>query len=163
MDRLTSIMVRASLVWLFSGAVLGGLMLVDRAVPGNWQVGAAPTHRHILFVGWFVQFVIGVAYWLFPRRRQPSRPLGYREGLAITAVVLLNFGLVLRVIAEPMERAGHASDWTLTILATSAVSQAAAIATFVVELWPRVGPRVPRVPPRPSVAGETAKEDTPTG
>lgn len=150
MDRLTSVMVRASLVWLLSGVTLGGLMLADRAVPGNWRAWAAPTHGHILFVGWFVQFVIGVAYWLFPRRRGPGRPLGYREGLAFVAVILLNLGLVLRVIAEPVERAGHDGDWTLSVLIASSSLQVLAIATFVTELWPRVGPRVPRAP----VSGE---------
>lgn len=143
-------MVRASLIWLLIGVVLGGLMLVDRAVPGNWRAWAAPTHGHILFVGWFVQFVIGVAYWLFPRRRQPDRPLGYRENVAFVAVALLNTGLVLRVVAEPVERSGSASDWTLSVLIASASLQVLAIATFVGELWPRVGPRVPRVPSRPS-------------
>lgn len=156
MDRLTSVMVRTSLVWLLSGSVLGGLMLVDRAVPGNWRAWAAPTHGHILFVGWFVQFVIGVAYWLFPRRRGTGRPLGYREGLAFVAVVLLNLGLVLRVIAEPVERAGHGGDWTLSLLIASASLQVFAVAIFVSELWPRVGPRAPRVSTRGSATGADA-------
>lgn len=153
-------MVRLSLGWLLAGVALGGLMLVDRAVPGNWRVWAAPVHGHILFVGWFVQFVIGVAYWLFPRRRQPSRHLGYREGLAMTAVVLLNLGLVLRVVAEPMERAGHAGDWTLATLVSSAILQVVAVGVFVFELWPRVGPRVPKIPPRPSIASESPRAPT---
>jgi hypothetical protein len=148
MDRLTTVMVRAALLWLLLGIILGGAMLTDRLLPGDWVVWFAPTLGHILFVGWFLQFAIGIAYWLLPRKRSnPARPLGYRENLAFAAVVGLNLGLALRVIAEPLEHAGHASDITLTLLTISAILQIASIATFVVELWPRVAPRRPRPAP----------------
>jgi len=77
MDRLSSLAIRLSLVWLLLGVAVGGLMLTDRAAPGTWRLWAAPTHGHVLFVGWFLQFAIGVAYWLLPRRRSATRPLGY--------------------------------------------------------------------------------------
>ncbi len=64
-DRLTSATARTSFGWLLAGVV-----------PGAWRVWAAPTHAHVRFVGWFVQFVVGVACWLLPRRRPPARPLG---------------------------------------------------------------------------------------
>lgn len=144
MDRLSSIAIRFSLVWLLLGVAVGGLMLTDRAVPGDWRLWAAPTHGHVLFVGWFLQFVIGVAYWLLPRRRNATRPLGYHERPGLGAVAALNLGLLLRVIAEPAERAGHATNWTLAILAGSAVLQVLAATTFVVQLWPRLGVRLVR-------------------
>lgn len=153
MDRLTTVMVRAALLWLLLGIVLGGAMLTDRLLPGDWVAWFAPTHGHILFVGWFLQFAIGIAYWLLPRKRSnPARPLGYRENVAFAATAALNLGLLLRVIAEPLEHAGHANDVTLTMLTISAILQIAAIATFVVELWPRLAPRRPRPAPNPSGA-----------
>lgn len=142
MDRLSALMVRLSLCWLLVGAVLGGLMLSDAWVPGDWRVWFAPTHGHILFVGWFLQFALGIAYWLLPRKRTPEQPLGYSERLAYVAVAGLNAGLLLRVVAEPLEHAGHASTVTHTMLAVSAVLQVAAIALFVIQIWPRVGSRV---------------------
>lgn len=144
MDRLSSLMLRLSLVWLVLGIVLGGIMLTDNRIPGDWRVWFAPTHGHMLFVGWFLQFVVGVAFWLLPRKRSPGRPLGYSEPLAFAAVVALNLGLLLRVAAEPAEHAGWTSDWIFPALAASAILQVAAIAVFAAQLWPRVGPRVRR-------------------
>jgi hypothetical protein len=141
MDPLSSVMLRAALTWLLAGFVIGAAMLAHRAVPGQWRLWMAPTHAHILFVGWFLQFAVGVAYWLLPRRRSTERPLGYRERAAYLAFVALNPGLVLRIIAEPAERAGLANDVTLALLGASALLQVAATLVFVIQLWPRVGPR----------------------
>jgi hypothetical protein len=141
MDPLSSVMLRAALTWLLAGFVIGAAMLTDRALPGQWRLWMAPTHAHILFVGWFLQFAVGVAYWLLPRRRSTERPLGYRERAAYLAFVALNLGLVLRIIAEPAERAGLANDVTLALLGASALLQVAATLVFVIQLWPRVGPR----------------------
>ena len=141
MDRLTSVMLRTALVWLLTGFVIGAAMLVDRELPGRWRLWLAPGHGHMLFVGWFMQFALGVAYWLLPRKRNPDRPLGYRPSLAYTAVVALNLGLVLRVAGEVAERSGHASDGTLGLLGVAAALQIAAVVIFVSQLWGRVGPR----------------------
>jgi hypothetical protein len=141
MDPLSSVMLRAALTWLLAGFVVGAAMLTDRALPGQWRLWLAPTHAHIVFVGWFLQFAVGVAYWLLPRRRSTERPLGYRERAAYLAFVALNLGLVLRIIAEPAERAGLANDVTLALLGASALLQVAATLVFVIQLWPRVGPR----------------------
>jgi hypothetical protein len=144
MDPLSSVMLRASLTWLLAGFVIGAAMLTDRALPGEWRLWLAPSHAHMLFVGWFLQFAVGVAYWLLPRRRSAERPLGYREGAAFVAVVALNLGLVLRIIAEPAERTGHESALTLLLFIASALLQVAAALTFVIQLWPRIGPRAIR-------------------
>jgi hypothetical protein len=160
MDRLNAVMVRASFVWLLAGVVVGGLMLTDQVVPGQWRLWAQPTHGHMLFVGWFIQFALGIAYWLLPRRRTPERPLGYDVGLAFTGVAALNLGLLLRVIAEPAQRSGGDGDWIVMVLAASAVLQVAAVVIFVVQLWPRLAPRAPK--PRPAGSNQAPREETPT-
>lgn len=147
MDRLNTIMVRASFAWLMAGVVLGGLMLIDRAIPGAWRRWLQPTHGPLLVVGWFLQFALGIAYWLLPRRRTPDRPLGYDERLAFWAVAALNLGLLLRTLAEPAERAGGNGNWTMPILIASAALQVGAIAVFILQLWPRVAPRTPKFRP----------------
>lgn len=131
-------MVKSSLVWMLAGFVIGGLMLVDRVVPGDWRAWLQPTHGHMLFVGWFVQFVIGIAYWLLPRKRRPELPVGYREMPAFAGWAMLNAGLALRVVGEPMERVGDAGTLSITILAFSAVLQVGAIIVFILQLWPRI-------------------------
>jgi hypothetical protein len=141
MDPLSSVMLRAALIWLLAGFVIGAAMLTDRALPGQWRLWMAPSHAHMLFVGWFLQFAVGVAYWLLPRRRSTERPLGYGERAAYVAVVALNLGLVLRIIAEPAERTGNESDGTMVLLIASALLQVAAALIFVTQLWPRVAAR----------------------
>lgn len=141
MDRLTVVMIRASLCWLVMGMCLGGLMLVDRAIPGYWRVWFAATHGHVLFVGWFLQFAIAVAYWLFPRKRTPERPNGYSEAIGLPSALALNAGLVFRVVCEPLESSGHASTITLVGLEFSAIFQVAAVIVFASQLWPRVATR----------------------
>jgi hypothetical protein len=147
MDRLSSWMVRSALIWLVAGVLLGVLMVLDPRIPGQFRLWFQPSHTHMLFVGWFVQFALGIAYWLMPRKRSPGRPLGYHEQSAIAAMIALNTGLALRVIFEPLERAGHASDATFALLGLAAVLQASAIALFAGQLWTRVGPRM-RAKPR---------------
>lgn len=141
MDRLTSIMLRIALGWLLLGFVIGGAMLTDQHMPGQWRLWLAPGHGHMLFVGWFLQFVIGVAYWLLPRKRSPDQPIGYVERPAYIAVGALNAGLTFRVGGEALERAGHANDITFTTLVIAAVLQILAAVIFVVQLWPRVAAR----------------------
>ncbi len=141
MDRLTTVMVRLSLGWLLAGFIIGGAMLVDRAVPGAWRAWLAPSHGHMLFVGWFLQFALGIAYWLLPRRRSPERPLGYHERLSLLGVGALNVGLMLRISSEPLERVGQGSTVTITALFVSATLQVAAAIIFICQLWPRTGVR----------------------
>jgi len=140
-DRLTSIMLRLALTWLLVGFVIGAAMLVDRRLPGQWKLWLSPGHGHMLFVGWFLQFAIGIAYWLLPRKRNEQQPVGYRERPAYLAVAALNLGLVGRVSAEAVERAGNASDLTLSVLAIAGSLQVLAAAIFVVQIWPRVAAR----------------------
>lgn len=138
MDRFTIYMVKASLAWMLAGFIIGGLMMVDRVIPGDWRAWLLPTHGHMLFVGWFVQFAIGIAYWLLPRKRRPEVPVGYRETPAFVGWGMLNAGLLLRVIGEPMERVGDAGSLSMTILAGSALLQVAAVIVFISQLWPRI-------------------------
>lgn len=114
MDRLTTVMVRLSLCWLLVGFIIGGAMLVDCAVPGEWRAWMAPSHGHMLFVGWFLQFALGIAYWLLPRKRSPTRLLGYHERLAFLTVGALNLGLLLRVVArwpDMPDCSAHGTMW----------------------------------------------------
>lgn len=138
MDRFSIVAVKASLIWMLIGFCLGGLMLTDHLIPGQWRLWFQPTHGHILFVGWFVQFVIGIAYWLLPRKRLPELPVGYAERPAFIGLALLNAGLLCRVVGEPLWRARGTSDGINALLVLSAIFQVAAIVIFVSQIWPRV-------------------------
>jgi len=89
-------MIRLSLVYLLISVLLGGLIITHKAVdlhPMIWSL--LPVHFELAIWGWLVQFVMGTAYWMFPKkltakRRGPAAP-------AWAMVVLFNFGLILLV------------------------------------------------------------------
>ena len=119
-------------------------MMADVWIPGRWRVWMAPTHGHMLFVGWFVQFALGIGIWLLPRTRSDSKPLGYRELPTIIGIIALNVGLSLRVVIEPLDRSGHGGPFSDVGLVASALLQLSAVVIFVIEIWPRVAARAPR-------------------
>ena len=144
MDRFSTIAIRCALVWMLFGILAGAAMLTDRDMPGNWRLWMGPTHTHMLLVGWFFQFTLGVAYWLLPRKRSSTRPVGFNERLAFAALIFLNLGLALRAVIEPLQRAGHEGIWTRIGYAVSALAQVAAFAIVAVQLWPRVATKAMR-------------------
>lgn len=138
MDRFSIVAVKASFIWMISGFFVGGLLITDHFIPGQWRLWMQPTHGHMLFVGWFVQFVIGIAFWLLPRKRLPELPLGYGEHKAFFALACLNVGLLLRALAEPFARSGTSGAVVDIPFAFSAILQVLAIVIFVSQMWPRV-------------------------
>ncbi len=141
MDCVSVLYTRAAVLWLVAGVTLGALMLSDTLIPGTWRLWFAPTHGHILFVSWFLQFAVGVGYWLLPRKRLPATPFGYDERLALTGMAILNLGLVLRVIAEPASRLGYEGRLDDYVLAASSVAQLVAILIIARQIWRRLMPK----------------------
>ena len=157
MDPVSVRFVRAALLWLVAGGALGALMLSDSLAPGDWRRWFAPTHGHILFVGWFLQFAVGIGYWLLPRKRTADRPLGYHERWAFVAFALLNSGLLARIIAEPAERIGEGGRFVDAMLAASSVLQLAAIVIVARQIWGRITPRRQTRPPGTGDASTAAE------
>jgi len=94
-----------------------------------------PTYVHMLVVGWITQMIFGVAYWMFPKY-SPETPRG-NNTIAIATFVLLNTGLLVRVLAEPARawRPDAVPGWPLAV---AGVAQALAGVGFAINTWPRV-------------------------
>lgn len=138
MDRLTRLMGRLSLVYLGLGFILGAVLLAGEGLSAGWGAAWGTVHAHVLFVGWFVQFAIGIAYWLLPRRKTPTQPLGYNEKLALVALGLINAGLLLRVALEPAFYLQLIERPVVTLgLALSGILQASAGLIWACQLWGR--------------------------
>ena len=97
MPAQTILMIRLSLVYLLITVLLGGLIITHKSIelhPMIWSL--LPVHFELAIWGWLVQFVMGTAYWMLPRklvrkRRGPTTP-------AWAMVVLFNLGLILLVV-----------------------------------------------------------------
>lgn len=95
MPRVSVWLIRASLLHLGAGFTLGALLLANKGVgfaPGVWRW--LPVHFELLLIGWFVQLVMGVAYWIFPRFGMTRAARG-REQLAWAAFGCVNAGVIL--------------------------------------------------------------------
>lgn len=97
-----------------------------------------PVYFHLFLVGWVTQLIFGVVFWMFPKATR-ERPRG-NESLAWGVFWALNAGLVLRVIAEPMQALNPNAvlGW---LLALSALLQWLAGLGFVANTWGRIKER----------------------
>jgi len=88
-----------------------------------------PAYFHLFLVGWVTQMIFGVIYWMFPiiTRAQPRG----NARLGWVSYGLLNVGLLLRVIGEPLVgvRPEAGFGW---LLAVAALLQWLAAVTFVI-------------------------------
>jgi hypothetical protein len=146
MPREARIFVKTGLVYLVLTFALGGVLLMLEALGWSAPSVFAAEHAHLGEVGWLVNLVIGIALWMLPlnRERFPATQGRYPTAVVYACFVLLNSGLVLRLIAEPWYQLGGNAPVAAALLALAAISQPAAIALFAFVAWQRVrGPRRP--------------------
>jgi heme/copper-type cytochrome/quinol oxidase subunit 1 len=132
-------MIKAALAYLVAALILGLLVAAGPQLGFPASIGVfQPVYLHLLMVGWVTQLIFGVVYWMFPKYSR-ERPRG-SERLGWAIFWLLNVGLILRVIGEPLAvlvpgpLAGG-------LLAASALLQFGAGWAFVANTWGRVKER----------------------
>lgn len=136
MSRLTRWIIRTSLVYL--GLALTAGILQAGASIWNWSLTAAslfPGYIHLLAVGWLTLMIFGVAHWMFPRY-SALQPHG-NEALNWAAYILMNLGLVMRLVGEPLNDLHRVTFWTW-FLVLSAILQWLGGMVFIINLWKRV-------------------------
>lgn len=132
MPPLTRWFLKAALLYLILGVCTGILL----AWPNAGQIaGLFPVYLHVLTFGWLTQLIFGVALWMFPKYTA-DQPRG-SEWLGWSTFVMLNLGLLLRMIFEPMhaQAASPLSGWMLTV---AALLQWLSALAFTANTWARV-------------------------
>jgi len=129
--KLTRWLVKASLIYLVLALCAGIGMAVPQAA---FFAKNFPVYLHLLTFGWLTQLIFGVAWWMFPKytQAQPRGPV--RLGWA--GFSLLNAGLALRAIFEPLNAEMPAALFGWMLVAAALLQWLAGLA-FVVSLWPR--------------------------
>jgi hypothetical protein len=81
--------------------MMGAVMLVEPVLEWSpsWQT-QRPVYLHFLFIGWVTQIIMEVGFWIFPKYSK-EHPRG-NEKVGWVVFGLLNLGLILRAIGEPM-------------------------------------------------------------
>ena len=139
MPRLTRYFIKTALVYLAVALALGLLLALRSTVDLPAELLAlTPVYFHLFMVGWVMQLIFGMLFWMLPKysRERPRGP----ERLAWAAYVLINTGLILRVIGEPLVavRSDLGAGWLLVL---SALLQLIGGWAFIVAVWPRVKAR----------------------
>jgi hypothetical protein len=125
-------MIRLSLVWLLTSVLIGALILLGKAVPLPPMVWALlPVHYELAIWGWMVQFVIGTAYWMFPKYLTGLRRGPQWAGWLL--FILINAGVILlcasHLIADqPIQFAAQLGRGSILI----------GILAFILLIWNRV-------------------------
>lgn len=132
MPTLTRWLLKAALIYLILSLCIGILLTLPRDTTIS---GLFPTYIHALTFGWLTQLIFGVAFWMFPKYSN-IKPRGYKW-LGWATFILLNVGLILRIIFEPLHSLTPTSfgNW---MLVCAAILQWLAGITFVINIWPRV-------------------------
>ena len=139
MPRLTRYFIKTALIYLALSLMLSGLLAARAAFDLPAEFAAlSPVFFHTFMVGWVTQLIFGMLFWMLPKYSR-ELPRG-REKLAWAAYWLINCGLVLRIIGEPL--VGLRSEWGLGwLLGVSALLQLSGGWAFILNAWPRVKER----------------------
>ena len=139
MPPLTRWFLKTAIVCLLAALLLSLLLALNPMVELPLFVSyLSPVYFHLFLVGWVTQMIFGVIYWMFPIITR-AKPRG-NAYLGWTTYLLLNVGLLLRVIGEPLVGIFPQSGWG-RLLPLSAFMQWLAGVLFIWLAWPRVKAR----------------------
>ncbi len=139
MPTLSRWFIKAGLLYLVVALTLGALNAIRPSfIPPALIASLYPVFVHLFIVGWLTQLIFGIAYWMFPKQSKEN-PRGNIR-LAWIVFALLNIGLCLRAVSEPMQ-ALNPDSMAGAGLALSAILQALAAWLFVGSVWRRVKER----------------------
>jgi heme/copper-type cytochrome/quinol oxidase subunit 1 len=139
MPRLTRYFIKTALIYLVASLLIGTLVAARAAFDLPSELAAlTPVYFHLFMVGWVTQLIFGMLFWMLPRESK-ERPRG-DERLAWAAYILINVGLLLRAISEPLVtlQPDLGAGW---LLALSAGLQLIGGWAFIGNAWPRVRER----------------------
>ena len=129
MPKVAVWLVRASLIHLLSGAIIGASYLTWRAT-GALVFAASHRQVHVeqMLIGWLVQLVIGVAWWILPRTEgSQSKAAGV---LIWVVFALLNLGVLSAAL-------GTTPPLPEALLPAGRVAETVAVALFASLAWNR--------------------------
>ena len=130
MPRLSQWYIRSAFIYLFLGFTIGALLLANKGIPLHPALwGWLPIHIEFLLIGWLLQLILGMAFWILPRFWQAPRR-GRVTG-AYAAFILLNAGILMSMGA----RLFTGSGWWLVL---GRLFELAAILAIAHASWSRI-------------------------
>ena len=139
MPTLSRYFIKAGMIYFVAGLLMAAVILAQPVfdLPPSLNL-MRPTYLHLLTVGWITQLIVGVAYWMFPKYSKDAPRRSERIGWAV--FVLLNVGIVLRSIGEPL-MAMYPTSGMGWLLVLAGVAQLLGGWGFIFNTWSRVKER----------------------
>lgn len=136
MHTLVRYYIKTAICFLIVGLTIGGWMIVQRELlltfPSQYEISA---HTHVIFVGFIMMMIMGVALWLFPRpERADTR---YRPAVARAAYWCVTIGTAARVAGELL-RQSVGAEWLRWAVVLSGLLQIAGFLLFFFTMWSRI-------------------------
>jgi len=131
MPRIARTFIKTGLICFLAALLIG----VGREFESLNLPVLLPLFWHLLMVGWITQIIFGVSMWMFPGRTKEEGFTAQKWGWL--TYIMLNTGLLLRIIAEPQLSYSSFGLWP-NLVFLSAVLQFSAAITYAIEMWPRV-------------------------
>lgn len=130
--------VRAAWTWFLVGLATGALLTAAKI---GWLsprlLGLRAAHIHVLLLGWAVQWVFGIAFWIYPAFGSERTGPGPSRAMA-ACWGLLNGGVLVRACGEAAFDCGVAREAGAWGLALGSAAQLAAAAIFVAVIRGRI-------------------------
>ena len=132
MIRLSVWTVRAALLYLGMGFLIGALMLTQKGVPIDpaW-LRMLPMHVEFVLIGWTLQLGMGVAFWILPRLSRGPR-YG-NQAFGWMAFALLNTGVLCAGVGQWL-------GLPASLILFGRLAELLAVVFFALHAWPRVRP-----------------------
>ncbi len=129
MPRLSVWFVRASLLYLLAGFLIGALILAQKGIPYYPPVwNLFPLHMEFLLIGWFAQLAMGVAFWIAPRFSQS--PTRGNVRMVWVSFALINTGLLIALL----------QFWVPPAALFGRLLEVTAGVAFTIGFWRRIKP-----------------------
>jgi cbb3-type cytochrome oxidase subunit 1 len=126
MDKYAKAFVRASLIYLGIGTLMGGWMILSP----DFRFALTRVHVHILLLGFIAMMIYGVGYHILPRFM--GRPV-YSHRLGNIQVWLANITLIGLSTSWILEASQGGTWHSLAIL--FGMGQVISVFLFIVNLW----------------------------
>lgn len=130
MPQMSVYAIRLSFIYFIAGITAGLFMLVSKVLPLDFSFYVLlPVHIELMVFGWILNFVMGVAFWIFPRFYK--KPVRGNTMMNFTGFYIFNIAVLL-VIAD--ELFIHIAF----LLLAGNIIEVVGICLFFITLWSRV-------------------------
>jgi heme/copper-type cytochrome/quinol oxidase subunit 1 len=130
--------IKTGIMFLAAGLLLGLYMTANRELFGVWpHPYLRSAHLHVVFIGFIMFLILGVALWLFPRA--PKDDTRYRPGRIAAAYWILAVATAVRFLAEAGRAWSDAGALRWAVLLAGA-AQVVGFGVYFYSMWTRIRP-----------------------